>query len=77
MLGFPISLEDSKYERNRFTFNVCFVLDEYEQGIGSWEQVVKKTAEFFRRIEEDDGILQAEEDAEGILLWVWELCIGF
>ena len=65
MLGFPVSLEDSKYERNRFTFNVCFVLDEYESHL-SWEKVVQKTALFFQCMEEENGILSAEEQLEGL-----------
>ena len=70
VLGFPISLESSKYERNRFTFNVCFVLDEKEDG-RAWAQVVKKTARFFQELEEEDESLQAEEDLDG-LIWAGE-----
>ncbi|KAK5121114.1 hypothetical protein LTR85_005598 [Meristemomyces frigidus] len=70
VLGFPISLEDAKYERNRFTFNVCFVLDEGTDA-QPWEQVVKKAAAFFRAVEEEDGLLQAEERLEG-LKWAGE-----
>lgn len=73
VLGWPISLESEEYARNRFTFNVCFVLDEsgkdtdHDSGedgnvsIRTWEQVVKKTALFFQALEVDDGILAAEE----------------
>ena len=63
VLGFPVSVEDSKYQRNRFTFNVCFVLPDVDAVARvSWPQVVAKTASFFRQIEEEDGLLQAEED---------------
>ena len=65
VLGFPISLEDGKYERNRFTFNVCFVLDD-DKDSAPWQQVVKKTAAFFKGIEEEDGILQTEERLDGL-----------
>lgn len=61
VLGFPVSLEDPKYERNRFTFNVCFVLKDHEDNV-SWSKVVSKTAGFFQTIELEDGFLQAEED---------------
>ena len=61
ILGFPISLEDVKYDRNRFTFNVCFVLKETASA-QIWSQIVSKTAGFFKAIEEEDGLLQAEED---------------
>ena len=65
ILGFPVSLESSQYERNRFTFNVCFVLDE-DEDCAPWEQVVVKTAMFFRAMEEEDGILQTEERLEAL-----------
>ena len=71
VLGFPVSLDDSKYERNRFTFNVCLVLDESEDA-WPWEQVVRKTAAFFRQMEQEDGKLQAEERLEG-LKWAGEV----
>lgn len=61
VLGFPISLEDPKYERNRFTFNVCFVLKETDN-TSFWSKAVSKTACFFKAVEEEDGLLQSEED---------------
>ena len=67
VLGFPISLEDAKYDRNRFTFNVCFVLDE-EDDVKPWRAIVEKTAKFFATIEEQDGLLQREEDLDGLKL---------
>lgn len=65
ILGYPVSLEDAKYARNRYTFNVCFVLDE-DVYTTSWDPVVQKTANFFGAIEEEDGMLQAEEDLSGL-----------
>ncbi|KAK0945641.1 Nitrogen permease regulator 2 [Friedmanniomyces endolithicus] len=70
VLGFPISLEDPKYERNRFTFNVCFVLDE-DLDTRPWLGVVNKTAAFVQALEEEDGLLQTEEDLPG-LRWAGE-----
>lgn len=70
VLGFPMSLENADYERNRFTFNVCFVLDEDAEA-PPWVQVVRKTAAFFRSMEVEDGLLQAEERLEG-LKWAGE-----
>ncbi|KAK0342765.1 Nitrogen permease regulator 2 [Friedmanniomyces endolithicus] len=70
VLGFPISLEDPKYERNRFTFNLCFVLDE-EADARPFLCVVNKTAAFFQALEEEDGLLQTEEDLPG-LRWAGE-----
>lgn len=74
VLGWPISLESETYARNRFTFNVCFVLGGKKGGVEedgatasdvgfkTWEQVVRKTALFFRALEAEDGILAAEEE---------------
>ncbi|EMC98710.1 hypothetical protein BAUCODRAFT_378571 [Baudoinia panamericana UAMH 10762] len=67
VLGFPISLEDFKYERNRFTFSICFVLRE-DTDVRLWTSVVAKTAAFFRSMEEEDGLLQAEERLSN-LIW--------
>lgn len=72
ILGWPISLENEAYARNRFTFNVCYVVREHAGGhasrasqVSSWERVVRKTALFFRALEVEDGILAAEEDSQG------------
>ena len=65
VLGFPISIEDEKYERNRFTFNVCFVL-RGETDATPWNHVVSKTAAFFKAAETEDALLQREEDTEGL-----------
>jgi hypothetical protein len=70
VLGFPISLQDEKYERNRFTFNVCFVLEDTADP-NAWARIVSKTAAFFRELEDTDGLLQLEEQLEG-LRWAGE-----
>jgi nitrogen permease regulator 2-like protein len=70
VLGFPVSLEDPQYERNRFTFNVCFVLDT-DEDYRPWTTLVKKIAAFFAELETEDGILQAEENLAG-LKWAGE-----
>jgi nitrogen permease regulator 2-like protein len=68
VLGFPVSLEDNKkYDRNRFTFNVCFVLDDTAD-IRPYDRVVAKTASFFTELETSRGYLQEEERLEG-LIW--------
>lgn len=70
ILGFPISSQDASYVRNRFTFNVCFVLKE-DQDVRQWTPVVRKTAMFFKRLQEDDRILQDEEGLAG-MKWAGE-----
>jgi hypothetical protein len=65
ILGFPVSLEDEKYERNRFTYNVCFVIEEAADP-KLWDRVVSKTAAFFTDLEIAEGLLQAEERLDGL-----------
>jgi hypothetical protein len=62
VLGFPSSIEGEGYERNRFVFNVCFVLEEREE-VGCWEGVVGKMAGFMKglEIEGEGGVLRREE----------------
>ncbi|SMR50700.1 unnamed protein product [Zymoseptoria tritici ST99CH_1E4] len=67
VLAFPISLEDAEYDRNRFTFNICFVLPE-EEDAHPWESIVRKTARFLMAIETEDCVLQIEEDLKGLKL---------
>ncbi|KAH9833916.1 nitrogen permease regulator 2 [Teratosphaeria destructans] len=65
VLGYPVSLEDAEYERNRFTFNVSFVFDEHDD-LSSWQQIVRKTALFFTALERDDNRLTTEENLPGL-----------
>lgn len=67
VLGFPVSLEDPEYDRNRFTFNICFVVSAAENP-AIWEGLVRKTARFFEVIEREDCVLQIEEDLRGLKL---------
>ncbi|EME83372.1 uncharacterized protein MYCFIDRAFT_38825 [Pseudocercospora fijiensis CIRAD86] len=62
IIAYPVSLEHEEYHRNRFTFNVCFVLAEDEDA-HPWQQVARKTARFFTEMEWDDCMLQKEEDS--------------
>jgi len=71
VLGFPVSLEDPKYERNRFTFSTCFVVDERDDDGQAWGPIVRKTAGFFTSLENEDGLLSAEETLPG-LKWAGE-----
>lgn len=69
VLGWPVSIEGEGYERNRFVFNVCFVVEEEEErggeeeGRRDWERVVHKMAGFMRGLEVEGagGILRREE----------------
>jgi hypothetical protein len=70
VLAFPVSLEDSKYARNRFTFNIGFVIAE-DESVRPYEQVLRKTSRFLRQLEIEDGLLAVEEDLDG-LKWAGE-----
>ncbi|KAK6340196.1 Nitrogen permease regulator 2 [Orbilia blumenaviensis] len=59
LLGFPICLEDDKYDRNEFIFNFVIVLDEAEE-FSSYKPVVKKLARLFKALEEQMGFLWNE-----------------
>lgn len=70
LLGYPISLENEKYERNRFTFNICFVLDEKEDA-RPFQRVLETLAKFLRTVEQEDEILSREEKLAG-MVWAGE-----
>ncbi|QIW98043.1 hypothetical protein AMS68_003561 [Peltaster fructicola] len=61
ILGWPVSIEDQNYPRNRFTFNVCFVLDDSidEDSRRAYRILVRKTARWFKGIEQSDGLLSS------------------
>ncbi|KAK6520072.1 Nitrogen permease regulator 2 [Arthrobotrys conoides] len=59
LLGYPICLEDDKYDRNEFIFNFVIVLDESEE-FSSYKPVVKKLARLFKALEEQMGFLWNE-----------------
>ncbi|KAM3425523.1 Nitrogen permease regulator 2-like protein [Cercospora zeina] len=67
ILGYPISLEHEDYDRNRFTFNMCLVLDEDEDA-KPWERIVEKIAKFCVALEWNGCVLQHEEDQPGVKL---------
>lgn len=59
LLGYPICLEEDKYDRNEFIFNFVIVLDESEE-FSSYKPVVKKLARLFKALEEQMGFLWNE-----------------
>ncbi|KAK6338692.1 Nitrogen permease regulator 2 [Orbilia brochopaga] len=59
LLGFPVCLEDDKYDRNEFIFNFVIVLDEAEE-FSAYKPVVKKLARLFKALEEQTGFLWNE-----------------
>lgn len=45
ILGFPVKIDDKKYARNAFYFNLCFVCDANARTV-HYEPVVKKMSDF-------------------------------
>ncbi|XP_067008968.1 GATOR1 complex protein NPRL2 isoform X2 [Anabrus simplex] len=45
ILGFPVRIDNKKYARNAFYFNLCFVCDAWARSV-QYETVVKKLADY-------------------------------
>jgi len=66
ILGYPVCLEDRKYERNEFIFNFAIVLDEDVIEYSTYKSVVRKVAKLFKALEEQSGFLSNEVTAVGV-----------
>ncbi|PUU83140.1 nitrogen permease regulator 2 [Tuber borchii] len=66
ILGYPVCLEDRKYERNEFIFNFAIVLDEDVVEYSTYKSVVRKVAKLFKALEEQSGFLSNEVTAVGV-----------
>ena len=52
------SLENRKYPRNKFLFNVCFVVnDQVSNNLISYENLVRNVNRFFHSLEHETGKL--------------------
>jgi hypothetical protein len=60
VIGHPVCIQSSKYERNEFIFNLCLVLDE-EAEFSAYTSVVRKLARMLRQLEEQSRFLSREE----------------
>ena len=58
-------IEDRKYDRNEYIFNIAIVLDENVDP-SSYKSVVRKLAKLFRALEEQSGFLWGEETRSGV-----------
>nr|CAD7458200.1 unnamed protein product [Timema tahoe] len=60
--GYPVRIDNTKYARNAYYFNLCFVCDSWARTV-QYEPVVKKlseylfTASYFRLSSESDGTI--------------------
>lgn len=46
IVGYPVRIENQRYTRNAFYFNLCFVCDSWARTV-QYEPVVKKLSEYF------------------------------
>jgi hypothetical protein len=65
LLGYPVCLEDRRYERNEFIFNFAIVLDE-DAEFSTYKSVVRKLAKLFKALEEQSGFLSNEVTRAGV-----------
>ncbi|KAL4717667.1 hypothetical protein ACJJTC_000816 [Scirpophaga incertulas] len=52
IVGYPIRIDNSRYERNVYVFNLCFVCDSWSKTV-QYEPVVKKLGEHLTIMEEE------------------------
>ena len=50
ILGYPVNITNSKYKRNQFIFNVCFVFSDVSHTT-QYEQVIQKLAHYLINLE--------------------------
>lgn len=65
MLGYPVCLEDRRYDRNEFIFNFCLVVDE-DAEFSTYKSVARKLAKLFKALEEQSCFLSEEETRAGV-----------
>ncbi|XP_020282049.1 nitrogen permease regulator 2-like protein isoform X2 [Pseudomyrmex gracilis] len=61
ILGFPVKIDDKKYARNAFYFNLCFVFHADARTV-QYEPVVKKMSDFLMALEIENCFLSASDD---------------
>ncbi|XP_072931406.1 GATOR complex protein NPRL2-like isoform X2 [Epargyreus clarus] len=52
IVGYPIRIDSTRYERNAYVFNLCFVCDSWSKTV-QYESVVKKLGEHLTIMEEE------------------------
>lgn len=58
ILGFPVKIDDNKYARNAFRFNLCFVCNSDTRTV-QYEHVVTKFSEYLMAMEIESGFLSS------------------
>lgn len=60
ILGYPIGMDDKKFARNRYIFNLCFVCEASKRTV-QYEPLVKKMARYFVHLEGECDFLTSDE----------------
>ncbi|KAI5696986.1 hypothetical protein M8J76_014023 [Diaphorina citri] len=61
ILGYPMRIEDNKYARNAFYFNLCIVCDRSARAI-QYEPVVQKLSHTLRDLEMESSFLSTQQE---------------
>ena len=59
ILGFPVGIDDKKFARNRYIFNLCFICEASHRTV-QYEPLVKKLAGYFVHLEAECSFLSTE-----------------
>ncbi|XP_046679969.1 GATOR complex protein NPRL2 isoform X1 [Homalodisca vitripennis] len=60
ILGFPVRIDNKKYARNAFYFNLCFVFDVWARTV-QYEPLVKKLSDYLTAMEMESNFLSQQE----------------
>lgn len=66
ILGFPVKIDDKKYARNAYHFNLCFVCDSNVRTV-HYEPVVTKFSEYLMSMEMESSFLSDGKAAQRLL----------
>ena len=74
-VGCSVGIENAKYSRNAFLFNVCFILDE-DVCTEKFEGVAKKLASYLTTLEQEFGFISQEETKNKIPTMLHDILYG-
>ncbi|KAJ6225375.1 hypothetical protein RDWZM_003920 [Blomia tropicalis] len=69
ILGYPVSINDPKYNRNQLIFNLCFVFSDYSRTT-QYEPIIQKLAHYLIDLEYEMALISKErfQDDQSTLL---------
>lgn len=66
VLGFPIAIDDTQYDRNRYIFNLCFVCLASKRTV-QYEPLIKKLAKYMVQLEQECKFLSRPDNSEDLI----------